>query len=658
VSSPSGAVTGGSAGTNALTPISQNLINSTSSPATLTYTVTPKSGNCTGTPFTIVVTVNPSPSVTFSLATQTICSGDSSAVVTLSSPSTGVTFSWTATQPTGITGVTTIGTNTIPVQLLTNSTNAPISITYIATGAIAGPSVCSGTTYNYTITVKPRPSITENFTPTICSSGNFSITPANSSLNSIPTGTTYSWSAPIVSGGITGGVASSNQTSITGTLNNPTDIVQTATYTVTPTSNGCSGPTFTVVVTINPKPVIPPQTATICSGGLFTITPTNSGATVVPLNTTYTWTVSTNVNVTGQSASAIAGVSSISQTLTNLTNVVQTVTYTVTPTSGASGNCPGSTFTITVTINPKPVIPNQTSVTCSGTAFTVPLTNAPPSLILPSGTTYTWTVTNPIGISGASDQATGVSAISQTLINSTNAAVNVLYNVTASSGTSPNNCTNTFTVTVTVNPTPKISNFTDTICSNTSFSVTPTNGGGVNSNDIVPTGTTYSWPAPVSSPSGAVTGGSAGTNASTPISQNLINSTSSPATLTYTVTPKSGNCTGTPFTIVVTVQSNIGNSSVNISKCSGVPLGISLGSNPTITYQITSITSIGLTSTAGNPIIGNGLPANEIADDVWVNKSLIEDKSGNFEADFNIIRWYGVLGVLRCSDQLIPLLTH
>jgi large repetitive protein len=620
VSSPVGAVTGGSLGTNVSAPIGQNLINSTSSPATLTYTVTPKSGNCTGTPFTIVVTVNPSPSVTFSPVPQTICSGDSSVLVTLSSPSTGVTFSWTATQPTGITGVTTIGTNTIPVQLLTNSTNAPISITYIATGAIAGPSVCSGTTYNYTITVKPRPSITENFTSTICSGGNFSITPTNSSLNSIPTGTTYSWSAPMITGGITGGAASSNQTSITGALNNPTDIVQTATYTVTPSTSNCQGASFTVVVTVNPKPIIPAQTAIACSGSSFSVTPVNNPPLViVPSGTTYSWPAPTAIGLTG----LVAGnnQTSISGTLINTTNAPINVTYTVTATSGISPNTCSNTFNLVVTVNPKPLIPNQTVSTCSGTAFTVPLTNAPPSLILPSATTYTWTVTNPSGISGASNQTTGVTSISQTLTNLTNAAIDVLYDVTASSGISPNNCTNTFTVTVTVNPTPKISNVTATICSNTPFSVTPTNGGGVNSNDIVPTGTTYSWPAPVSSPVGAVTGGSLGTNVSAPIGQNLINSTSSPATLTYTVTPKSGNCTGTPFTIVVTVQSNIGNSSFNISKCSGVPIGISLGSDPTITFQITSITSIGLTPSAGNPITGIGLPANEIADDVWLNST-------------------------------------
>jgi isopentenyl diphosphate isomerase/L-lactate dehydrogenase-like FMN-dependent dehydrogenase len=46
----------------------------------------------------------------------------------------------------------------------------------------------------------------------------------------VPAGTTYSWSAPVVTGGMTGGVAASGQSSITGTLINPTNTPQTATY--------------------------------------------------------------------------------------------------------------------------------------------------------------------------------------------------------------------------------------------------------------------------------------------------------------------------------------------------------------------------------------------------------------------------------------------
>ena len=426
ISSPAGAVMGGSAATNVSAPISQTLVSTSSSPATLTYTITPKSGNCSGTTFTIVVTVNPSPSVIFSPVPQTLCSGDSSTLVTLSSASSGATFSWSAVQPFGITGVLTGGTNTIPSQQLFNTTTSPITITYSATAATNGSAVCSGTAYNYTIVVKPKPAITEVFTPITCSGIAFSVSPNTSTLNSIPTGTTYSWGTPTVTGGVTGGVAITGQTTLSGTLNNPTDTFQTAVYTVTPSTNNCPGIPFIVTVTVNPKPVIPAQTASICSGSTFSVTPISGPGTVVPLNTTYTWTVATNTNVTGQSASSVAGVSSITQTLTNLTNVAQTVAYTVTPTSGDAGNCAGVPFAITVTVNPKPVIANQTVAACSGTAFNVPLINSPPLLILPTGTTYTWTVTPPSGISGASNQNTGVSAISQTLTNSTNASINVI----------------------------------------------------------------------------------------------------------------------------------------------------------------------------------------------------------------------------------------
>ncbi|MBP6755197.1 MAG: PKD domain-containing protein, partial [Bacteroidia bacterium] len=144
-----------------------NVSNNTASPITGTITVTPSFSNgtpaCTGPTQSFTITVNPSPAVSFSPTNQTICSGDTSALVTLSSTTSGATFSWTATQPTGITGVTTSGTNTIPGQTLVNSTNAPIIITYAAVASTNDASACAGNIFNYTITVKPRPSITESF---------------------------------------------------------------------------------------------------------------------------------------------------------------------------------------------------------------------------------------------------------------------------------------------------------------------------------------------------------------------------------------------------------------------------------------------------------------------------------------------------------------
>ncbi|WP_297869676.1 PKD domain-containing protein, partial [uncultured Flavobacterium sp.] len=88
-----------------------NVTNSTANPITATITVTPSFSNgtpsCSGPSQTFTITVNPSPAVNFSPTNQTICSGETSALVNLSSTTPGATFSWTATQPTGITGVIT-----------------------------------------------------------------------------------------------------------------------------------------------------------------------------------------------------------------------------------------------------------------------------------------------------------------------------------------------------------------------------------------------------------------------------------------------------------------------------------------------------------------------------------------------------------------------
>ena len=87
---------------------------------------------------------------------------------------------------------------------------------------------------------------------------------------------------------------------------------------------------------------------------------------------------------------------------------------------------------------------------------------------------------------------------------------------------------------------------TTTVCSSSGFTVTPVNG----TNGIVPAGTTYTWTAP--SVPGSVTGGTAGSG--TNITGTLINTTNTPQTATYTVTPTTGSCVGNPFTVTVTVK--------------------------------------------------------------------------------------------------------
>jgi hypothetical protein len=77
----------------------------------------------------------------------------------------------------------------------------------------------------------------------------FSVTPANGAGNIIPAGTTYSW---LLLQRVELLVGRRNKpATISGPLTNPTNVVQTATYTVIPSANGCAGLPFDVVVSVN-----------------------------------------------------------------------------------------------------------------------------------------------------------------------------------------------------------------------------------------------------------------------------------------------------------------------------------------------------------------------------------------------------------------------
>jgi gliding motility-associated-like protein len=123
---------------------------------------------------------------------------------------------------------------------------------------------------------------------------------------------------------------------------------------------------------------------------------------------------------------------------------------------------------------------------------------------------------------------------------------------------------------VIINPNPVISNKTALICSDSAFTITPDTLSGA----VIPIGTTYTWTNPTVSPSGSISGASAQAIPQTSISQNLINTTSSPATVTYTVTPLSGVCTGANFNIVVTVNPAI---SPNVTSTNSPCFGFNKG---------------------------------------------------------------------------------
>jgi hypothetical protein len=436
---------------------------------------------------------------------------------------------------------------------------------------------CVGANFTLIVTVKPTAEIGQLSTVT-CSGTPFEVSPTVGFVgNIVPAGTLYTWNAPASTPTFTGVTSGSNAASISGTIRNTTHVQQTITYTVRPLSGDCLGAVFSVVVTVNPTPEFVTLTTVTCSGIEFQVSPAAGfGTNIVPADTRYTWNApSFTGSVTGGQSSQGIERTHIFGTLSNRTNTQQTVTYQVTP-KALSGNCTGAAFTVVVTLNPTPEFVTLTTVTCSGVEFQVsPAVGVGGGNIVPANTLYTWTEPTFTGTvtGGQSSQGIERTSIFGTLSNRTNGQQTVTYQVTprASSG----NCTGAaFSVVVTLNPTPEFVTLSTVSCSGVEFQVSPAAvvGGG----NIVPADTRYTWEAP--SVTGTVTGGQSRLGVGqTHIFGTLSNRTHVLQTATYIVTPRtlSGNCTGSTFTVVVSVNPTPEFVTLSTVTCSGVEFQVS-----------------------------------------------------------------------------------
>ncbi len=532
-----GGLTGGQAG-NMAAGIAANLINPSNSTQTATYRVTPLAGVCNGTAFTVSVTVNAVADI--APLTAIVCSG---AVFAVSPTDTlngivpaGTAYSWgVPSVPGGLTGEQA-SSHAISVQgSLTNSTSTTQTATY---HIIPLSGNCVGNTFTVIVSVSPVASAGP-LTATSCSGLAFDITPASGIQGVFPTGTLYSWPAPAVSGGLTGGQTSSGEPSISGLLMNPATIAQTAVYFVTPVTGVCNGVSFTVTVTIHPVASITPMTASTCSGVPFLIAPTDSVNGNIPVGTLYSWSVPVvTAGLSTQGAGSAA--TSITGTLLNTTHTVQTATYHVTP---ISGGCTGNAFTAVLTVNPLAMVYPMTIATCSGTAFTISPANTANGII-PTGTLYSWaTPSLTIGLSGGWS-AVSSGSVTGAFSNATSIAQTATYSVTPLSG----GCMGSgFTVVVSIDPVAAITEMSAVICSGDAFSVLPTQGV----NGIVPAGISYNWAVPVIS--GGITGAVPGIQAAV-IAGAMSNSTHVSQTATYSITAATGSCASSNFSLTITVR--------------------------------------------------------------------------------------------------------
>ena len=379
------------------------------------------------------------------------------------------------------------------------------------------------------VTVSPSPTMTSASSVAICNGGTVNI-PLTGNVNA-----TYSW---IAADNInTTGESTTTQTGsiLNNTITNPTSSVETVTYTVTPTSSpqGCLGTPQTVSVAVNPSPAMTsPASATICNGNTVNITLTSDQASA------YEWIASDNANTTGESLTSQTG-STLSNTIFNNTIVVQTISYTVTPTSSPQ-SCAGAPQTVTVTLTPSPTMTIANTVTiCDGAAVNIPLTSTMPS-------TYTWIAADNANTIGESTTLQNDSLLNNTITNTSTSIQSVIYTVTPSliSGTCAGIAQ---TVTVTVIPPPTISSPSSAaICSGETITIPLTSN--VNSS--------FSW---IAADNPNTTGESITTQTGSPLINTLVNNTASIQTVTYTVTPTSSpdGCAGVPQTLTATVYVNI-----------------------------------------------------------------------------------------------------
>ncbi len=427
------------AGSGSGSNISEILVDTTVSAVTVNYVVTVSANGCSNNQVVSVV-VNPTPKV-FN-QTLNACSNSTLSISNLNVPA-GTQYTWAAPTISPVGSVSggsaqAVLQNTFS-QLLVNQTLNPATATYLVTPKAGA---CSGSSFTLIANVNPIPIIADQVLAPICSGVSFSFATGN-----VPTGTTYTWSSPLLTpaNSLIGGSAQPiSQSSISQLLSSTNNLANTAVYTVTPAANGCPGNTFTLTVPVNPVAAINNIADTICSTASFTIAPSN-----VPSNTAYTWTTPSSFpfgSIIGGSAQT-QPVSTLSQTLINTTNATGQNVYTVSP---VSGNCKGPDFTLTITVGVNlPFTANQSGLICSGTTFDLtPVTSR-------QGTTYTWSVPNitpPGSVLGASGVSLPQVSVSQTLQNLTDVTDTVVYTVlpfnTGCRG-------NIFTATVRVLPVPK-----------------------------------------------------------------------------------------------------------------------------------------------------------------------------------------------------------
>ncbi len=484
--------------------------NITNAPVTATITVTPLANGCLGPAQNFTITVNPTPDVA-QPANQVLCNNAATGAINFTGAVSGTSFNWSNSNPS--IGLAASGTGDIPSFTAFNVTNLP-QVAIIAVAPFANG--CNGVATSFTITVNPTPDVVDPNDQIFCNgAATFAINFAGA-----VSGTTYNWTNTNTSIGLpasgTGNIPSFAAT-------NTTNATISATITVTPSANGCTGAPQSFTYTVIPTPdIAQPANQVLCNAAT-----TNAIIfTGAVSGTAYNW-FNNNTSI-GLAASGTGDIPPFAAINTGTAPV--TALITVAP---GAGGCNGFAKTFSITVNPTPnVVQSANQVLCNGAT-----TNAVQFTGAVSGTGYSWINDNPsIGLaaSGAGDIPVF------TAINATNVAVTANITVTPSANSCPGPSQS---FTITVNPTPTVvQHANERLCDGL-------NTNAINFSGNV-AGTNFNWTNSASS-IGLASSGSGNIS-----SFKAINAGSSPVIATIMVTPIAKGCTGLPRSATIIVDPN------------------------------------------------------------------------------------------------------
>jgi hypothetical protein len=631
--------------------------NTTNGSLTVVYVVEAR-GNinaCLGNQETITITVDPEPVISPSLD-LTVCSDDPTGLILNTNGTSIAAANYNivsrivpgALSPVAQVAVpaTGVAANYLQGEVYRNTTNGSLTVQYVveARGTINN---CLGDQRTINVTIDPEPVISAALNATVCSNDMVNLI-LNTNGTSIGAA-----SYEVISRTIAGGLNPIAQVAVpvvgvgaaylqNEVYENTTSTSLTVQYVVRAlgTINGCAGDNRTITITIDPEPVISPAlNASVCSDNIVNLVLNTNGTSISALNyNVVSKTVDPSLVPVTQVAVPANGVLPTylqNEVYRNTTGASLTVDYVV-EAVGAINSCLGSQRTITITIDPEPVVSTTLNATvCSDDIVGLVLNTNGTGIAAAN-----YNIVNRIVAGGLTPvtqvavPATGVAdnyLQNEVYRNTTNGSLTVQY-VVNGVGTI-NGCPgDQQTIIITIAPEPVIATTLDkTVCSDIATNLTlNTNGTSVAAlnYDIVSRTVDPSLAAinQVAVPVAGV--------APTYLQSEIYQNTGAvPLDVVYVVqaTGTINSCLSDQRTITVTIAPEpVMDPALDIAGvCSNLPTGLILNTNGTsvaaANYNIQTITVPGgLTPGGGNlPLPANGVAANYLSNHTFRNTGAV-----------------------------------